>query len=42
VLLRASQLAKRFADGPVRFVSAEIDAWLEEQRRAWMPARRRA
>ncbi|HSD03948.1 MAG TPA: helix-turn-helix domain-containing protein [Gaiellales bacterium] len=29
------------ADGPVRFVSSEIDTWLEEQRRGWMPARRR-
>lgn len=28
------------ADGPVRFVASEIDVWLEEQRRAWMPARR--
>jgi excisionase family DNA binding protein len=28
------------ADGPVRFVAAEIDAWPEEQRRTWLPARR--
>ena len=28
-------------DGPVRFVSAEIDAWLDEQRRGWSPGRRR-
>ena len=26
-------------DGPVRFVQAEIDAWLEEQRRGWLPGR---
>ena len=25
-------------DGPVRFLQAEIDAWLEEQRRGWLPA----
>jgi len=24
-------------DGPVRFVSSEIDAWLETQRRGWTP-----
>jgi excisionase family DNA binding protein len=29
------------ADGPVRFVPSEIDAWLDEQRLAWAPARRR-
>jgi excisionase family DNA binding protein len=29
------------ADGPVRFVPSEIDTWLEEQRLAWAPARRR-
>jgi excisionase family DNA binding protein len=29
------------ADGPVRFFSTEIDAWLDEQRLAWAPARRR-
>jgi excisionase family DNA binding protein len=28
-------------DGPARFVAAEIDAWLEEQRRGWVPGRRR-
>jgi predicted DNA-binding transcriptional regulator AlpA len=27
-------------DGPVRFVSSEIDAWLDEQRRGWSPVRR--
>ena len=27
-------------DGPVRFVSSEIDAWLETQRRGWTPGRR--
>jgi predicted DNA-binding transcriptional regulator AlpA len=24
-------------DGPIRFVAAEIDAWLDAQRRGWMP-----
>jgi excisionase family DNA binding protein len=27
-------------DGPVRFVQADIDAWLEQQRRGWLPGRR--
>ena len=29
-------------DGPVRFVQGEIDAWLEHQRRGWLPGRRRS
>jgi excisionase family DNA binding protein len=28
-------------DGPVRFVSAELDEWLETQRRGWSPGRHR-
>jgi excisionase family DNA binding protein len=28
-------------DGPIRFVSAEIDEWLETQRRGWTPGRSR-
>lgn len=28
------------ADGPLRFVGEDIDAWLEEQRRSWTPGRR--
>ena len=28
-------------DGRVRFVSSEIDAWLETQRRGWRPGRHR-
>jgi excisionase family DNA binding protein len=28
-------------DGPVRFVSSELDAWLETQRRGWTPGRHR-
>jgi excisionase family DNA binding protein len=28
-------------DGPVRFVSSELDAWLETQRRGWTPGRDR-
>ena len=26
-------------DGPIRFVAAEIDEWLDAQRRGWMPGR---
>jgi excisionase family DNA binding protein len=28
------------ADGPLRFVAADVEAWLEEARRAWTPGRR--
>jgi excisionase family DNA binding protein len=28
--------------GPVRFVQADIDAWLEQQRRGWLPGRGRS
>jgi hypothetical protein len=28
-------------DGPVRFVSSELDEWLETQRRGWTPGRHR-
>jgi excisionase family DNA binding protein len=27
-------------DGPLRFIQADVDAWLEEQRAAWTPGRR--
>lgn len=27
--------------GPIRFVEAELDAWLYEQRRGWTPGRSR-
>lgn len=27
------------ADGPLRFVAEDIDAWLDEQRRTWTPGR---
>jgi len=26
--------------GPLRFVRADVEAWLEEQRAAWLPGRR--
>jgi excisionase family DNA binding protein len=29
-------------DGPIRFVAAEIDEWLDAQRRGWMPGRCKA
>jgi predicted DNA-binding transcriptional regulator AlpA len=28
---------RRGEDGPIRFVAAEIDQWLDAQRRGWMP-----
>ncbi len=27
------------ADGPLRFVAEDVDAWLDEQRRTWTPGR---
>jgi excisionase family DNA binding protein len=27
-------------DGPLRFVRADLEAWLEEQRASWTPGRR--
>jgi excisionase family DNA binding protein len=30
------------ADGPIRFVPTDIEQWLEDARRRWMPGRRRA
>lgn len=26
-------------DGPLRFIRADVEAWLEEQRAAWTPGR---
>jgi excisionase family DNA binding protein len=28
------------SEGPLRFVSADLEIWLEEQRATWMPGRR--
>lgn len=28
------------SDGPLRFIRADVEAWLEEQRAAWTPGRR--
>ncbi|OJU80989.1 MAG: hypothetical protein BGO11_21185 [Solirubrobacterales bacterium 70-9] len=27
-------------DGPLRFIRADVEAWLDEQRAAWTPGRR--
>jgi excisionase family DNA binding protein len=27
-------------DGPLRFIRADVEAWLQEQRAAWAPGRR--
>jgi excisionase family DNA binding protein len=27
-------------DGPLRFIRADVEAWLEAQRTAWLPGRR--
>lgn len=28
------------ADGPLRFIRTDVEAWLEQQRAAWTPGRR--